>query len=605
SDEDISATELRELLAETLPDYMIPAYFLRLDEIPLSANGKVRRDALPGVEEAALKNTYIAPRSHLEKQLCALWADILGLEKNTVGIDNDFFELGGHSLKATILITKIQKMFGVRLSLGEVFSQSTVRGLATFMDSAVKDAGVPMVAVEKREYYVMSSAQKRMYILSQLDKESVSYNMPAVMLIEGAVDRDKLEKVIATLLKRQESLRIRFVTVDGETVQKLDTMENLSFNLQYEELENVDTAEILEGGGYLSVLNRFTRPFELSKAPLFRVKLVKMEAEKHLLLVDLHHIIGDGMSTGVLIRDFTDLYGGEQLEPLNIQYKDYAIWQQELIQSGELARQEEYWLNRFGGDIVVLNLPLDFPRPARQSFEGRWLDFEIPAESSQTLKTLAKEQEVTLYMVMLAALNVLLHKLTGMETIVVGSAVAGRSHPGLENIIGVFLNTLAMKNTVSAGITFADLLGQVGENALQAYDNQDYGFDDLVEKLELKRDYSRNPLFDVMFNFQNMDFPEIAAGNLTFSSLPREGNAVKLDLKLMAQEIDNRICCSVDYPTKLFKEETMKTFTENYLKIINIIIENPTIKISKIQLLSKQAKQELVTDFSEDLEMDF
>ncbi|MCU0289988.1 MAG: condensation domain-containing protein, partial [Acidobacteria bacterium] len=443
-------------------------------------------------------------------------------------------------------------------------------------------------------YYPMSSAQKRMYIVNQLEKDSISYNMPAPMIIEGNVDAEKLAVVFRELINRQEGLRTKFVVVGGEPVQRIE--EKVVFEIEKLGDRQKNTEEIIKN---------FVRPFDLSKVPLMRVGLAKLEEEKYLFMVDFHHIIGDGVSLGVLVKEFMQLYEGKSTPPLRVQYHDYAVWQQAMVESGELKKQEEYWLKQMSTGIPSLDLPLDYPRPAMMSFEGRWLEFEIPAAITAKLKKPAELHDATLYMVLLAAYNVLLHKYTGQETIVVGSAIAGRSHPDLENIVGVFLNTLVMKNNLSGDLTFDQFLKNVRENALRAYENQDFQFEELVEKLNLKRDYSRNPIFDTMLNFINMDIPEIKLKDLKLSPYKMEGAAVKFDFKINAWEQDGLVRCTLDYCTKLFKPETMDTFIENFLKVITKVIDDPGIKIAEISLVSKDVEKEIINDFNEDIAVEF
>jgi amino acid adenylation domain-containing protein len=626
SDRAINAAELRNLLAKTLPGYMVPGYYVQVDRIPLSPNGKVKREALPPLDRAAVKRVHTEPRNDREQKLCQLWSEVLGLEKDTIGIDDNFFELGGHSLKATILIGKIYKTFGVKLILGELFNQPTVKGLALSIKDKVPGAFIAIEPIEKKEYYPMSSAQERMYIINQLEKKSISYNMPSPMILEGDFKKEKFVAVFRELFLRQEGLRTRFIVVSGEPVQRIH--DEVSLTIEYHnfategtentkgknyKLQNTNYKQIPNSKSQItnqeirikSYIKDFVRPFNLSQAPLFRLGVLRLEKEKYLFIVDFHHIIGDGVSISVLIREFTQLYEGNILSPLRIQYKDYAVWQKGLAASGELKRQEEYWIKQLDINIPPLNLPLDYSRPEMKSFEGCWLEFEISPKTSGKLKKLAEQADATLYMVLLAAYNVLLHKYTGQETIVVGSAIAGRSYADLEHIIGVFLNTLAVKNNPSDGLTFVRFLEQVKENALHAYENQDYGFEELVEKLELKRDYSRNPIFDTMLNFINMDIPSIKLSELELSAYKMESSAVKLDIKINAWEQDEGLRCSLDYATKLFKADTMDTFIKNFLKIIDIIVEDPGIKISDIQLIPEEVKKELIDDFSEELQYEF
>lgn len=590
SDRKTDGGELRDILSGVLPDYMVPSYFIQLEEIPLTPNGKVDRDRLRAMEITAGSSAYAPPRDELENKLCTLWAEILGLEKDTVGIDDNFFQLGGHSLKATILITRMQKVFNIKLSLGEIFNRPTVRGLAEFVRGAGKGTFKAIMPVAERPYYPMSSSQKRMYILNQLEKESTNYNMPAALKVEGDISREKLEDVFRELIRRQEGLRTCFVLVDGEAVQKVVKAEDIDFKIQYGETPD------MEG---------FVKPFDLSTAPLLRVGLVKLGEREHLLMVDIHHIIGDGVSLGILVREFTRIYEGEDLSPLTIQYRDYSVWQQELARSGELKRQETYWLEQLGGEIPRLNLPLDFPRPSMMSFVGHWTGFEIRSETAAKLRVLADEHNVTLFMVMLAAYNILLFKYTGSETVMVGTAIAGRSHPDLENIIGVFLNTLVLKNDLRGGMTFAEFLGVVGKNAMDAYSNQDYQFEELVEKLGLRRDYSRNPVFDTMLNFVNMEIPEVRLRDLRLTPLQMEQRAVKFDIKINVRDEGEGLRCTLDYSTELFRQETMDSFIGNYIKILETVVGDPAVTISNIGLISEVEKRKMEKDFAEELEYEF
>jgi amino acid adenylation domain-containing protein len=604
--------ELREYLTKELPGYMVPAYFVEVEKIPLTSTGKVDRKALPSPVAGGIDVEYIAPRNAVEEKLVRIWWEILNIDRKdaiqaSIGIDTNFFELGGHSLKATILGAKIHKQFNIKIPIIEIFHLPTIRKLAEYIASARETEHISIKVVEKREYYLLSSAQKRMYIINQLDRESLGYNMPAAMTIEGDVDKGKFEAIFRELIRRQESLRTRFLVVGGEPVQEIE--EDVEFEIEYYDLTG--TQVDVEGGTPHSpysprhLSESFVRPFDLSRAPLFRAGLVKTGKEKFLFMVDIHHIIGDGVSVGILIDEFTKLYKGDAVPLLPIQYKDYAAWQQGLVESGELKRQEIYWLEQLDTQIEPLDLPLDYPRPAKKSYEGRWVDFEISPETTGKLKEMTKQYDATLFMVLLAAYNVLLHKYTGRETIIVGSATAGRSHSGLENIIGVFLNTIVLKNSPNSSLTFTQFLHQVRENALKAYENQDYQFEELVEKLDLKRDYSRNPVFDTMLNFQNMDVPEIKLGDLKLTPYKMGDKAVKFDFKVNAGEYQGILRCTLDYSTKLFKPETMETFIENFIKVIDKVVQDPTVKISDIQLMSEVEKKEIIEDFTQDLQYEF
>ncbi|MCU5332366.1 condensation domain-containing protein, partial [Bacillus wiedmannii] len=419
-----------------------------------------------------------APTNEVEEKLVEVYQQVLGV--SDIGINHDFFELGGHSLKATVLISKIHKELDVKLPLSEVFTNSKIKDLAKYIEKLEQNIYTAIQQVETKEYYPTSSAQKRLYMLEQIQENVTSYNMPGAMMIEGILDRNKFEQAFRQLIQRHETLRTSFDMVDDEIVQKVhgDVEFEISFIETHEDMND-------------EIMSRFVRLFDLSKAPLLRIGLVKFAENKHMLLFDMHHIISDGVSMGLLVEEFVHLYQGNQLSPLRIQYKDFSVWQNELFQSQVIKEKEQYWLNTFQDEIPVLNMPTDFPRPSIQSFEGCSTSFDLDKELTENLNALAKETGTTLYMVLLAAYNVLLSKYTGQEDIVVGSPVAGRPHADLQSIIGMFVNTLAMRNYPKSNQTFEEFLDGVKENALIAYENQDYQFEQLVERLEIPRDMSR------------------------------------------------------------------------------------------------------------------
>ncbi|HLP45748.1 MAG TPA: amino acid adenylation domain-containing protein, partial [Candidatus Kapabacteria bacterium] len=371
---------LREYLSKELPEYMIPTYFISLDKIPLTSNGKLDRKALqkPGLKAG---ENYIAPRDEIEKKLVEIWSEVLG--QTSIGIDDDFFELGGHSLKATILTSKIHKSFNSRVLLAEIFKTPTIRGLSGTIRAAIKDTYVPIIPVEKKNYYPLSSAQKRLYILQQIDKQGIGYNIPAFFELEGEIDHDRLEQTFKMLIARHESLRTSFHMINDEPVQRIhDTVE---FEI-----------EKLDGRGD-PLWSPFIRPFDLSQAPLLRVGLLKENEDKHILMVDMDHIISDGTSINILVKDFMALYRGEGLPELRVQYKDFSIWQNSRKQQKLFVNQGEYWLNELAGEIPILELPSDYARPPLQSFEGSAVAFEIDKEMTETLKKFVKETDTTIY----------------------------------------------------------------------------------------------------------------------------------------------------------------------------------------------------------------
>jgi amino acid adenylation domain-containing protein len=581
---ELTTVELREHLAKELPDYMIPSYFIPLEKLPLTPNGKIDRKALPEPDGSIHTGVeYVAPVTETETKLVSLWQGILGVDR--VGVKDNFFELGGHSLRATTLVSGIHKEFNVELPLREVFKAPTLAEMARYIQDARESMYSDIEPVEEREYYPLSSAQRRLYILEQFEGVSTAYNMPAVMIIEGELDKARLEAAFRGLITRHETLRTSFAMVDGEPAQQVDR--EVDFNITYLEATAAEAGELAEG---------FIRPFDLKAAPLLRVCLIKTGAERHLMLYDMHHIIADGVSINLLAQELISLYEGKELPGLRIQYKDYAVWQKGLYAGELINKQEEYWRETFRGEIPPLNLPLDYPRPAIQSFAGDSIHFEIKKGLAEKLNQVAKAGGATLYMIMLAALNTLLSKYTRQEEIVIGSPIAGRPHADLQNMIGMFVNTLAMRNYPEGEKTFREFLREVRDNALKAYENQDYPFEELVEKLDIQRDLSRNPLFDVMFALQNMDMTEIVMAGLKFRPYESPFRIAKFDLTFNAMETGAGIACDIEYGSKLFKRETIARLIGHYLNILAQVTENPNIRLKAIEILTKEERNRILYD---------
>ncbi|MCJ8174436.1 amino acid adenylation domain-containing protein [Clostridium botulinum] len=585
SEKNLEELDLKSHLKETLPEYMVPAYFVELKKMPLTANGKLNRRALPEPNLDASLVEYEAPRNKVEETLTKIWSEILGIKK--VGINDNFFDLGGHSLKATMLMSKIHKELNREVPLKELFKSPTIKDLSKYIESAEENLYSKIEKVGEKEYYEASSAQKRMYMLQQFDKDSTAYNMPAVFELEGKVDKDKIEETFRKLTERHEALRTHFETLDGEIIQVLQN--NHEFKLQYRNTS----------GSIEDILNIFVRPFDLGKAPLFRIELIE-NREKIYLLMDMHHIISDGLSMGILITEFTEVYGGNTLEPLKLQYKDFAAWQNKFLKSEEMKKQEEYWINRFSDEIPVLNMPTDYERPAMQSFEGDSVSFELNEEATLKLRKLTKETGTTMHMALLSAFNILLSKYSGQEDIVIGTPVGGRPHADLQNIMGMFVNTLALRNNPHRDKNYIDFLKEVKENSLKAYENQSYQLEALVEKLDVRRDTSRNPLFDVMFNMvDTVTRVDIKLDDIVLKTYSNENKVSKFDLTLNALEIDEKLSFTIDYCSKLFKKETIERLSRHYIRVLNNIVNNVEIKLSEIDLLSEEERNQIIYKFND------
>jgi surfactin family lipopeptide synthetase A len=574
---EMDIAEIREYLLASIPDYMVPAYFVQLEKIPLTANGKVDRKALPDPGKGAVQD-YTAPRDEVEKKLINIWSKILGIEKAVIGIDTNFFEIGGQSLNAIKLGSHIYKDFNVKVSMIEIFRTQTIRELAQLIRNTRQEEYVRVKPVEKKEYYAMTSAQRRLYILQQMEGESTCYNVPSIIHMEGILEKEKFETTFKELIKRHESLRTSFFVIESALVQKISTA--VPFEIEYYDLENGEAA----GNREKEIIRDFERPFDLWKPPLLRVGLIKESEKKYVLITDMHHIIGDGISDAILIKDFLALYKGDELPELRLQYKDFSEWQNREMKGTAMKQQEEYWLKEFEGEIPVLNLSTDFTRPAVQSVEGNTINFWLGSKITAALKEAALEEEVTLYMALLAILNVLFSKLSGQEDIVIGTAAAGRRHPDLEKIMGIFVNTLAIRNYPEGEKTFKEFLMQLKEKALKAFHNQDYPFEALVEKLMGNIDLSRHPLFNVGFLLQNQEMVREDIPGLTLKFHEHAYMVSRFDILFIAEERGEDLFFALEYSTKLFEEETMERFIKYFKEIASCVIENKTIKLKDIKI---------------------
>ena len=584
SEKSIEDLILRNYLRISMPEYMIPAYFVSLEKMPLTTNGKVDKRALPEPKAGSNLNEYEAPRNAIQEILVKIWREILEVE--TIGISDNFFELGGHSLKAAVLASRIHKELNKKIELKELFKSPTIKALSEILQDREENLYSSIEKVTEREYYEASSAQKRMYILGQFDPQSVAYNLPAVFELAGYINNNKFENTFKELVKRHESLRTYFETVQGDIVQKIDNY--YDFKLEYKEVEaEIDT-----------VVSQFIRSFDLGKAPLFRVEIVKCQAKTY-LLVDMHHIIADGVSMDILIREFASIHNGNALEPLKLQYKDFASWQNAFLKSEKMKREEQYWINIFSDEVPVLNLPIDHERPAIQSFEGDSVSFKVEEDLKENLKKLTRTTGSTMQMILLSAFNILLSKYSNDEDIIVGVPVAGRPHAQLQNIMGMFVNTLPLRNRPEGSKKYIDFLLEVKENSLSAYENQDYQLETLIEKLSLKRDMSRNPLFDVMFStVDTVKHEKVQLEDVSLKPYYNKNTISKFDLTLNAMENTKDLDFVFEYSTKLFNKETIEKLATHYINILEVIVYNREITLKEIDVLTEKEKDLILNKFN-------
>gem|GEM_PF-829288 len=608
-EKELNILALKRYLSGVLPSYMVPSYFVMMDDIPLTPNGKVDKRALPGpvIED---KGTQTKARNSIEEKLMQIWEEVLAIPSHTIDIDADFFDLGGHSLKATLLASIIHREMNIKVPLTEVFQRRTARGLALFIRESAKVHYEAIENVEEREYYMLSSAQKRMYFLQEMNPEGTSYNMPLVLPLGRDVDLHILEKGLKGLIDRHESLRTSFIKTGEIPAQRIHDARDVSFKIDY--YDSVGGFEHASG-----IMRDFIRAFDLSCAPLIRSALIRLLNSEYYWIVDTHHIISDGTSHSVLSEDFLAICSGKEelLPPLRIQYKDFSHWQNRLIETGRIKVQEDYWLHRFQGEITRLNLPLDHKRPDLFNFQGDNFHFTIGSELAEEFKAIASKNGGTMYMNILAVLNVLFYHYTSQTDIIIGTGIAGRPHTDLQRIIGMFVNTLAMRNNPEGEKSFENFLKEVVDNSIKAFDNQDVQFEELIDKLNLERDASRNPLFDVMMVVQDFSqYGELSAPAPISSpkakaddgssdsdsnqSIDYQNPTSKFDMTFFVFEQPHDVYISIEYYAAVFEKETIRRMAGNFIEIVKTIAANPSIQIDDIEIITRQEKEQVLYGFN-------
>lgn len=601
--------ELRNQLERKLPDFMIPSFFIFIDKIPLTPNGKVDRKSLPApdITQITKAEKFVAPRNEHEIKLCLIWQDVLKIEP--IGIQDNFFKLGGHSLLAIQAVSRIRHQFGIDIPLRALFDCPTVASITEtvlhLLDTKVLSS-IPAITPQFREHGIpLSFAQARLWFLDQLLPESSLYNMPLTLRVEGKLNINALEQAFNVLIQRHEALRTIFLIRDGQTVQVI--LEGLEVELKksiynLSNLSGKEKQRKIEG----ITLNEAKQVFNLSSGPLFRIKLLKLSKSEHILLITLHHIVSDGWSMDIFFRELTFLYetfaqGRKSLLPeLTIQYADFAIWQHRYIQGKILENQLQYWKQNLAGIPDYLDLPTDKVRPKDLSYDGASYHFKISKEVKEKLSSLAIEKQVSLFMLLLASFQILLYRLSGQKDIVVGAPVASRHYKETENLIGFFVNTMALRTQFLNQDSFNEVLERIKETVLEAQHNQDVPFEQLVESLNVNRDLNRNPIFQIMFNYLKTPKKEIVkAAEITISPMPSFYPMAKFDLSLTAFESVNELTIAFEYMTELFEARTIEKMANHFEIIIEEFIKDPKQSITEFPLLTSEEWQEIVIDLNE------
>ena len=588
-------------LRTKLPEYMVPGLLVELDALPLTHNGKTDRKALLSMDlSGAAQHGYEAPRNELEEKLAAIWSDLLGVEQ--VGIHDNFFELGGHSLLAMRLVSSIRREMAVEVGIGTIFNNATIALLSAYI-SGTPDALAalpPILPGTRPERVPLSFAQERLWFIDALEG-SLQYHIPFVLRLKGELDSLMLEKALRTIVNRHEVLRTVISEEDGRPFQHI--LDKDGWKLQ-------------SGNGFVyqdepglrdKVDELITAPFNLSSDYMLRGDLIRTGEAEHVLVGTMHHIISDGWSVPVLVKELAELYNAftagrdYRLPDLPVQYADYAIWQRAYLSGEVLDNKMAYWQQQLSG-AQVLNLPTDHARAPVRSTKGASAAFRLDKELSERLERLSLDNGATLYMTLLSAFNILLYKYSGQDDICVGSPVAGRQMQEIDGLIGFFVNTLVLRSRISPEMSFRELLLHVRKTTLEAYAHQEVPFEKIVDALVKERDMSRSPLFDVMFVLQNNAQPDSLENGLSGLSVSFErnqDNTSKFDLSVTLQEHPGGISGSITYNSDLYDPETIQRMLAHYERLLQAVVSDQNLPVNELQMISQAEREQLLFGFND------
>ncbi|RKG66141.1 non-ribosomal peptide synthetase, partial [Corallococcus exercitus] len=596
----LDSESLKAHLRQQLPEYMVPSALLVLEALPLNSNGKVDRKALPEPEAPQSGSSYEAPRTQVEAKLASIWAEILRLPQ--VGVKDSFFELGGHSLLATQVVSRVRAEFSVELPLRALFESPTVEALATRIAGLTRTSASHLTRVSHDGPLPLSFAQQRLWLIDQLEPGSALYNVPVAVQLEGHLRADVLERALQEVVRRHDALRTTFTQVEGTPVQVIHPDSRLPLSLV--DLSDVPETQ-RESEARARVETEMRRPFNLHTGPLLRTLLFKLSEREHVLVVTMHHIVSDGWSLGVLVREVTTLYAAfsagqsSPLPELAVQYADYADWQRRTL-SGETLQQEmAYWEAKLSGAPAVLELPTDFPRPAARSTAGATLSFSLSRELTEALRGLAHREGGSLFMVLLAAWQGLLARYTGQQDLNVGSPIAGRTREETEGLIGFFVNTLVLRAKVDEEQSFRALLQQVRATVLEAYEHQEVPFEKLVEALQPTRSLSHTPLFQTLLALQNVPTEDVRLPDLRLRGLEATHSTSKFDVSVFFTEGSEGLRGTLEYSTALFKQSTIERMAGHLRTLLEAVAAKPEQSVAELSLLSSDERQRILVEWND------
>jgi len=579
---EINRSKIVREMKEKIPDYMIPSFITVLEKFPVLPNGKLDKSKLILDESNLIINEeYVSPNGETEEMVHAAFCKILGLNK--ISTVDSFFALGGHSIKATQLANLLSVKTGKQVFAKIIFQEKNIKNIAKLFDKE-KRVNLEEMNINTNKKFAMNSVQRRLFTIQSNDNKSVLYNIPIVLVIQH-IDIVKFRFAIQEMINRHSIFRTKFYYEKEKFMQSI--IENVRFEVEQEFLSsNLEIDQIV---------GRFVQPFDLGKAPLMRVKVVHTDSGNTYLLFDFHHIIFDGGSTGVFFRELSALYEGATLEPLHFQYKDYSKW----LEKQDYSIQEGYWENMYQDGIPELELRTDYPRPSQRSFRGNHIDTALGNAVSGKVREFVSEHELTEYMLFLSAYALLLGEYTGQEDIVVGSPASGRTHPETQEMIGMFVNTLALRCQMNREQTVQEYLSEMKEKCLEAFDNQEYPFEMLVEKTGKGRDTSRNPIFDVMFTMQIGEEEHLKLGNASAEQIGYAQDIAKFDITLSVTEHAGKHTMNWEYCTDLYREESIRLMAERYNSLVEWIVTNPDRKLKDAVTLFEGEQRRLVEDFNQ------
>jgi amino acid adenylation domain-containing protein len=587
-EQELDQVEMRKKLASTLPAYMVPLHIIKIEELPVTANGKIDRKQLPKPSREIIGMEILPPENSIQSQIILTWAEILNIPAQQISVYSNFFELGGHSLNVTELTSKLSNRYDIDIQLRDVFASATVEELSRLVAKNLLKSHFRIPLAERKEYYPLTAGQLRMFALHEIDKLGITYNIAGGALINGPLKMHKVEEVFNHLIMTHEIFRTAFQFINGAVVQKSNDV--IDFKVEYFEIDRDHLNK---------EITAFIRPFDLAVAPLLRVCILKYDDLDYCLIIDMHHIIADGYSLKKLIQDFSLLYEDNNtvIQP-TLQFKDYTEYINKSIHGELLSSQNQYWKKTFSNGIPRLNLPLDYARPEGLDHSGDKVHFSFKHEQFSNLRTLAAEAQTTLFTVMVSMFNVLLAKACNQTDIIIATPSLGRSHIQLEHTIGMFVNTVVLKNHVADNQTFLSFLKETKEELAEALNNSDVPFEYLARTFDKLHDKNRNPVFDVLFEYDNFHLHNFKLEGMEVNVLTDLVKRAKFDITLEAIEFNNHLECRFEYRTSLFKKETIQWLAERFVYLVSSILAQREIPLGEIDLIAKQYSEAEVIDFN-------